>query len=206
MTRSVAALVVATSAVVGACDFTGLPESRSSLVSRGDASVASDAAGALACVADGVCEPACANDPDCGGGRVDGGPDAGLDRDAAGFVDAASGSYACTASDADDGTAGAASLGTASIDCQFYSIGSNWVTAMSYCAGLGGGWRLPTKGEALKIAATNRGVCRTQFSAGWYSWTKTCAGAGLAWGVSSGGQAVRTDTRSTSSYAAICVR
>jgi hypothetical protein len=53
---------------------------------------------------------------------------------------------------------------------------------MSYCAGLGSGWRLPSKGEALKIASSPS-VCRTLLSGGWYTWTRTCAGAGVAWGV-----------------------
>jgi hypothetical protein len=50
---------------------------------------------------------------------------------------------------------------------------------MSYCARLGSGWRLPTKGEALQIRSSPN-VCRTPVS-DWQTWTTTCAGAGLAW-------------------------
>jgi hypothetical protein len=82
----------------------------------------------------------------------------------------------------DDGTTAAANLGAGAFECQYRSNASNWATAISYCAGLGSGWRLPTKGEALRIASSPN-VCRTPLSAAWATWTRTCAGAGLAWSV-----------------------
>ncbi len=135
----------------------------------------------------------------------------GLEGDGSGYTkpqalpDAcqADGLATCSAATCDDGTSAAASLGAASLDCQYRSSGSNWATAMSYCAGLGSGWRLPSKGEALKIASSSN-VCRTSLSGSWYTWTRTCAaGAGLAWGVSSNGN---TDQRGVASYNALCVR
>ena len=104
-----------------------------------------------------------------GGGTADGGGSCQTD-----------GLTTCSAATCDDGTSAAASLGAATLDCQYRSTTSNWADAMSYCAGLGSGWRLPSKGEALKIVSSPN-VCRTSFAADWFSWTSTCAGARLAW-------------------------
>jgi len=122
-----------------------------------------------------------------------------------GSTDAGGGtSYACTQSDADDGSSAAATLGAASLDCQYRSTRSTWANAMSYCAGLGSGWRLPSKGEALKIASSPN-VCRTALPATWYTWTRTCAGAGLAWGVNGNGLAYQGGVDNGYFYA-LCVR
>jgi hypothetical protein len=75
---------------------------------------------------------------------------------------------------------------------------------MSYCAGLGSGWRLPSKGEALKIASSPS-VCRTPLSGGWNTWTRTCAGAGLACYVYFSGFTSQSYVVN-SSYGALCVR
>jgi hypothetical protein len=76
---------------------------------------------------------------------------------------------------------------------------------MSYCAGLGSGWRLPSKGEALKIASSSN-VCRTSLSGEWQTWTRTCAGAGLAWGVDSFGSTGQFSVVNNVSFGALCVR
>ena len=118
-------------------------------------------------------------------------------------------SYTCTAADADDGTSAAAGLGASSLDCQYYrSSALEWATAMSYCAGLGSGWRLASKGEALKIASSSY-VCRTPLSGAWWTWIRTCAGAGLAWVVAIDGvDGVATENHvdNYGNILALCVR
>jgi hypothetical protein len=74
---------------------------------------------------------------------------------------------------------------------------------VSYCEGLGSGYRLLTKGEALKIAS-NPAICRTSLPSNWYTWTSTCAGAGLAWYVVSDGYSYQYIV--DYSYDALCVR
>lgn len=107
----------------------------------------------------------------------------------------------CAAQSCDDGTIAAANLGAASLDCQYQSsLQPTWTAAMSYCAGLGSGWRLPSKEEARKIAVSPS-VCRTPISVTWATWTSTCAEARRAWSVSSNGFA----ERGPYSYA-LCVR
>jgi hypothetical protein len=75
---------------------------------------------------------------------------------------------------------------------------------MSYCAGLGSGWRLPTKGEALKIASSPN-VCRTPLPGVWVTWTSTCSGAGLAWNVDDSGGTGQGNVDDGNGYA-LCVR
>ncbi|GAB7129168.1 hypothetical protein JCM19000A_36760 [Silvimonas sp. JCM 19000] len=43
--------------------------------------------------------------------------------------------------------------------------------ATAYCANMGGGWRLPTKDEALAISGANASTCA--FPAAWNTWTST---------------------------------
>jgi hypothetical protein len=192
----------------------------------------------ISCAADGVCQTACAADPDCAfggsdaatadawiaddaswadvaeirdaGTRTDDGSapltdadrgdaggasaDAATTRDAGDGLTCSAGLFGdggacqacrlsrCDAPTCDDGTGAAATLGALSLDCRYRASVSNWATAFVYCAGLGSGWRLPTKGEALKIAASPT-VCQTPVPDGWFTWTNTCAGAGLAWRV-----------------------
>lgn len=81
----------------------------------------------------------------------------------------------------DDGTAAAAGLTSASLDCQVGPNARSWPAAFSYCNGLGGGYRLPTKGELEKIAS-NPAICRIQLP-DCTAWTSTCAGGGKAWAV-----------------------
>lgn len=176
---------------------------------RSESAPAPDASTGISCVADGVCQTSCAVDPDCPSGGVDAAaPDAGragAGAPAAGRVDAGGNAqYTCTAAFPDDGTSGAASLGAASLDCQLRSTGSNWPAAMSYCAGIGTGWRLTTKGEALKIASSPN-VCRTALPASWFTWTRTCARAGRAWLVSNYGGTSQGSV-DNSYISALCVR
>lgn len=94
----------------------------------------------------------------------------------------------CVAEATDDGSSSAASLTRGSLDCYYYTGDIKWANAVSYCEGLGGGYRLPTKGEARKIASIPA-ICRTSLPSLWGTWTSTCAGAGLAWQVGDDGDA-----------------
>jgi hypothetical protein len=114
------------------------------------------------------------------------------------------GATTCTAASCDDGTSAAASLTSGSLDCSFWSSYSTWASAVSYCEGLGGGYRLPTKGEALKIAS-NPAICRTSLTPFWITWTSACAGAGVAWYVSYNDVTLQANVNS-SAPAALCVR
>jgi hypothetical protein len=105
----------------------------------------------------------------------------------AGVTDAgncqANGLMTCAVATCDDGTSAASSLGAGSLRCiaaRVGNVGRNWADAMSYCPGLGAGFRLATKGEALKIASSPS-VCSEPLPGGWRTWTSTCAGAGRAW-------------------------
>ncbi len=111
----------------------------------------------------------------------------------------------CSLPTCDDGTSVAPNLGAGALDCHYRFSPSNWVAAMTYCTSLGNGWRLPTKGEALKLAASPN-VCRTPLSAGWYTWTTTCSGAGMAWNVYGfGNLGAYQDSVDGNNYA-VCVR
>ena len=135
--------------------------------------------------------------------------DASIPSDAA-PVDAAAPSadagLRCTAAAADDGTAEAATLAARNISCHFRSNAVGWEAAATYCAGFGSGWRLASKGVALKVAS-NPEVCRVAVSAPWLSWTSTCAGGNLAWVVqSSGNNSPVSTTGGTIGVGALCVR
>ncbi len=105
----------------------------------------------------------------------------------------------------DDGTAAAAGLTSASLDCQVEPNARSWPAAFSYCNGLGGGYRLPTKGEFLAIAS-NAAVCRTQIIGGFGGWTSTCAGGGKAWVGYTYGHGPDQHAVGSEAGVAICVR
>jgi hypothetical protein len=95
----------------------------------------------------------------------------------------ANGLMTCAVATCDDGTSAASSLRAGSLRCiaaRVGNVGRNWADAMSYCPGLGAGFRLATKGEALKIASSPS-VCIEPLPGGWRTWTSSCAGAGRAW-------------------------
>lgn len=148
----------------------------------------------------GVCQAA--TTPDAG--RSDGG---GATGDASTATEAgacqADGLTTCESSTCDDGTNSATSLGASSLDCLLDMSPRDWAATMSHCAELGAGWRLASKGEALKIASSPN-VCRTPLSGGWTTWTRTCVGAGMAWDVSIGGGTGRS--RVAGLLNALCVR
>lgn len=112
----------------------------------------------------------------------------------------------CTAAATDDGTAEASTLAARNISCHFRSNEVGWEGAAAYCAGFGSGWRLASKGVALKIAS-NPEVCRIAVSTPWHSWTSTCAGGNLAWAVQSNGNSGRSSTTGgTIGVGVLCVR
>jgi len=127
----------------------------------------------------------------------------------AGSGDTGSGgaSNTCTAADADDGTTAAARLGPGSLDCRYdNSKDRTWASAVSYCAALGSGWRLASKGEALKIAGSPS-VCRTLLPSSWYAWARSCAGEGKAWVVFSNGHKYESSVDdSGKDDGALCIR
>jgi len=93
-----------------------------------------------------------------------------------------------------------------SFDCSYRNSLSNQAGALSYCEGLGGGYRLVTKDEALAIAA-NPSLCRSGLPSSWATWTSTSAGAGLAWFVYGGVGTPQYDVAANDvSNNALCVR
>jgi hypothetical protein len=115
------------------------------------------------------------------------------------------GAKVCVAAATDDGTSAAASLSAGGLECAHRTTRSSWSSAVGHCAGLGGGFRLPTKAEALRIAS-NPLLCRTALPANWYTWTSSCAGAGLAWWVYFDGNTGSDNTDTGTDDAACCVR
>ena len=135
-----------------------------------------------------------ASEPSCCGGTLP-----------SGVTCQACGLNTCSAASCDDGTAIAASLTNATLDCQYRSGTTTWSRAMSYCEELGAGWRLPSKGEAAQIASSPS-VCRISLSGVWGTWTRTCSAAATAWRVSSSGNTVQTSVHNTSLGNTLCVR
>jgi sulfatase modifying factor 1 len=135
-----------------------------------------------------------ASEPSCCGGTLP-----------SGETCQACGLNTCSAASCDDGTAIAASLANATLDCQYRSGTTSWSRAMSYCEDLGAGWRLPSKGEAARIASSPS-VCRISLSGVWGTWTRTCSAAATAWRVSSSGNTVQTNVDNTSLGNTLCVR
>ncbi len=113
----------------------------------------------------------------------------------------------CVAKATDDGSSSAASLTSGSLVCSYRSGYSDWASAMSYCKGLGGGYRLPTRGEAVKIVASwaSDRICRIPPGPSWGTWTSTCAGPGLAWVVDYSAGTGQSSVGPNSS-GALCVR
>ncbi len=99
----------------------------------------------------------------------------------------ACGQRLCSEPSCDDGSRFAESLADGSLECQFNGFMTDWYEAMRYaCAGFGTGYRLATRGEALRIAANPRicrpinGVC-PRLDWMWWAWTSTCVEGGHAW-------------------------
>ncbi len=121
----------------------------------------------------------------------------------------------CTVASCDDGASAGAALAAGSIDCQqrlsssgtFAGSGLTLNGAFTYCAGLGAGWRLPTKGEALRIpsTSTNTTACKAPIPGTWTTWTSTCTGSGKANYVTSFGPAGSSNITG-SSIGVICIR
>ncbi len=107
----------------------------------------------------------------------------------------------CSAPTCDDGMNAAASLPESALECHYRASTSTWNTAVEYCLGLGSGWRLPTKGEAMRISGLGN-LCRSPVAAFAGTWTLTCAGAGAAWLAASGTNPTPIDRLGS----AVCVR
>lgn len=152
------------------------------------------------CGGDGICRASCVADPDCalvGDAAVDAG------------VCQVSGLSTCRAATCDDGVLSASKLGRASLDCVVNAASPvlrTWSEAANYCASLGAGYRLPTKGEALQIAYEPT-VCATPLPRGWYTWTATCAMSEQAWCVTFYGRTFAYETASSdATELTVCVR
>jgi hypothetical protein len=103
----------------------------------------------------------------------------------------------------DEGATAASTLAVASRDCAYLPTATDWSSALAGCAAIGADYRLATKGEALKIAATPT-ICRSPLPAGWSTWTSTCSAPGQAWSAAQGGTTARNNV--TDSKPSLCVR
>ncbi len=201
--RSVAAAFIAL--VLAACDFTGLPADRSELVGRSGSGRSDSGASDGGASEAGASDAGTWDLVD--GGTQDGGPAAmgdagsstggGADACAPTFVGvfncsgvtkpsvATPESLDCTTSgpSSDDGAAAAASLASCSLDCSFSerncaNVNRAWAEARDYCTSIG--YRLPTKGEVLRIRQ-EPSLCRTSLPQSWGTWSSTCGGSSKAW-------------------------
>jgi hypothetical protein len=144
----------------------------------------------------GACAPNCATH--CLGGECQ--PAGAIDSGAC----QADGADSCTAASCDDGTVEASAIAYGTLDCQLVVGSANWRAALDSCARLGSGWRVPTRGDAIKIARSPA-VCRVPVTEAWGAWTRTCADAGRAWFVTDGGVATSTAVGDALARA-LCIR
>jgi hypothetical protein len=153
----------------------------------------------IACVADNICQPACAADPDC----------------------AASAStwnltkpLLCGRYVVEDEGAGRIGSGTGLI--LDTATGLKWLRfdgpggrihkeTGAFCAAKG--MRLPTKTEAVAIASHGREKwCEAAWPKGWWTWTTTTAGEGRAWYVDYVGDVGHDPVDGENRYSGLCVR
>lgn len=171
-------------------------------VGRDRAEVDASVEGIL-CGRDGLCEFACAADPDCSE-RVDADVDAHPCHPEEQAV--------CARPSCDDGATAAAQLTNWSLDCVQAASSPRFshMQAVRVCEGIGAGYRLPTKGEVFAIERNPR-ICVGRLPMDWSTWTSTCSGVSEAWSFAVGysdvngdGMAVQSDE--ISPMKVFCVR
>lgn len=113
------------------------------------------------------------------------------------------GAKTCVSAATDEGVVAASTLAIASRDCAYLTTASDWASALNLCAALGADYRLPTKGEVLKIVSVPT-ICRSSLPAGWFTWTSTCASSGQAWSATGTGTSARNNV--TDTKPSLCIR
>lgn len=127
--------------------------------------------------------------------------------EASGIATLPNGTKTCRTGAKDDGTAAALGITVDGLDCWYRDYPSDWAAAVKECEG-SGGYRLPTKAEALAIQA-DRATCRngaTRLPTRWYTWSGTCADAGFAWFVYANGEVGKAEISTRGTIGALCVR
>lgn len=154
--------------------------------------------GGVPCIADSICHPACASDPDCAAGVIS------ASVAAKSALPALCGRYVVEdVGNAEDGsgTGLVRDIRTGLLWLRFAGAsGSGQRGAAAFCARRG--MRLPTKEEALAIA--DKGSCNDAWPMGWGTWTSSFSEPNEAWHVGSLGNPVRDSLLTP--VRALCVR